>query len=124
MKTIITVGRAHGTQKWEVAVGANRPRAEHRAYMKKVRVDRHHPKYAELLLCIPLRRLRNIVPSPAAVPPKESTFVQRVVTAVKAAVNGEPKPAAETTQPEAKPKRKTMKALPSSAFANRMVTAK
>jgi hypothetical protein len=115
MKTIVTVGRLHGTQKWEVAVGANRPRAEHRAYCKKVRTQRHHPQYAELLMCIPLRRIRNIVPSPAPAPAKESTFVQRVVTAVKAVVNGEPKP-------EPAPKRKQAKARPSPTFANRMVT--
>lgn len=115
MKSIVTVGRTHGTQKWEVAVGANRPRAEHRAAMKKVRIERHHPRYAELLMCTPIRRIRNIVPSPAPAPAKESTFVQRVVTAVKAAVNGEPK--------EPATKRKTAKARPSATFASRMVTA-
>lgn len=114
MKKIVTVGRIHGTNKWEVVLTPGNPRSEHRAQIRSARrAGNQHERYAELWMCTPIRVIYTDEPpsTPAQVQPPAKGIVQAVADAVKAVVSPAKPPEPEGPTPKPKKAQSKKKAL-------------
>lgn len=108
MKSIFTIGRKHGSDKWEVLLDNTATFRQQRLFAKTYRANRKHPTHAEIQTVVAVRKFKF---EPLTEPKREAkpkpTLAQKIVLAVT------PKPKAK--RPGRKPA--------STAFAKRIAAA-
>ncbi len=62
MQRVVTIARRHGTQKWEVAIGPERPLRSHRQFLKSHRVAKSDPEFDRVSMLEEVREIKLELP--------------------------------------------------------------